>query len=56
MDGHGLREQTLLDGAGGIEVLRETGVVQVALVVDGIFDGDGGLEDEALQEVAFVEA
>ncbi len=53
--GHGLGQQALLDSAGGIEILGETGVIQVALVVDGVLDRDGGLQDEALEEVAFVE-
>src|SRR5580692_1675987 len=32
---HGLGQQALLDSAGGVEILGETGVIQVPLVVDG---------------------
>ena len=53
---HGLGQEALLDGAGGVEILGEAGVVQVALVVDGVFDGNGGLEDKTLEEVAFIKA
>jgi hypothetical protein len=53
---HGLGQQALLDSAGGIEVLSETGVIEVPLVVDGILDRDGGLQDKTFQEIAFVEA
>src|SRR5438445_6089896 len=53
---HSLGEQALLDGAGGIEVLGETGVIHVALVVDGVLYCYGGLQDEAFKEVSFVEA
>jgi hypothetical protein len=45
----------LLDSAGSIEILGETGVVQVALVVDSILDGNRGLEDKTFEEVSFIE-
>jgi hypothetical protein len=54
--GHGLGEEALLDGAGGIKILGEARVIQMPLVVDGVLDGDGGLQDETLQEVAFIKA
>jgi hypothetical protein len=53
--GHGLREEALLDSAGGIEILGQTGVIQMALVVDGVLDGYGSLQDKTLEEVAFIE-
>jgi hypothetical protein len=53
---HGLRQKALLDGAGGVEILGQAGVVEVALMVDGILDGDCGLEDQTFEEVAFVKA
>jgi hypothetical protein len=52
---HGLWEEALLDGAGGIEILGEAGVIQVALVIDGVLERNCGLQDEAFQEVAFIE-
>jgi hypothetical protein len=52
---HGLGEEALLDGAGGIKILGETGVIQVALVIDGVLEGNRGLEDETFEEVAFIE-
>ncbi len=45
----------MLDCAGGVEILGQTGVIQMALVVDGVLDGNRGLQDEAFQEVAFIE-
>jgi len=54
--GHGLWQEALLDGAGGVEVLGKTGVIEMALVVDGVLDRNRGLQDETLEEVAFVEA
>jgi hypothetical protein len=53
--GHGLRQKALLDSAGSIEILGETGVVQVALVVDSVLDGNRGLEDKTFEEVSFIE-
>jgi hypothetical protein len=46
----------LLDGAGGIKILGEAGVLEMTFVVDGVFESDGGLEDEAFEEIALVEA
>jgi hypothetical protein len=53
--GQGLRQEALLDSAGGIEILGEAGVVQMALVVDGVLDGNRGLQDKAFKEVSFIE-
>ena len=39
-----------------VEILGKTRIIHVTLVVDGVFDRDGGLQDETLEEVPFVEA
>ena len=50
-----LRQQRALDIAGGVEILLHAGPLQVALVVAGVFKGDGGLQGQTLDEVGFVD-
>ena len=52
--GHVLRNEAALNGAGGVEILLDAGPGEAAFVVAGVFDGNGGLEGEALEEVFFV--
>jgi hypothetical protein len=54
--GHGLRQEALLNGAGGVEILGQTSVVKMALVVDGVLDCNCGLQDETLEKVALIKA
>ena len=51
-----LRQERTLDVARGVEVLLDAGPLQVALVVAGVFKGDGGLQDQAFDEVGFVKS
>src|SRR5438093_3500378 len=53
--GHRLGQEALLDCAGGIEILGEASVIQVAFVVDGVLDGNRRLQDKAFEEVALIE-
>ena len=55
MSGQILRQQRALDVAGRVEVLLHAGKFHIALVVAGVFEGDGGLQRQALDEVGFVD-
>ncbi len=50
-----LGQKRALDVAGGVQILLDAGELDVALVVAGVFKGDGGLEGEALDEVGLVD-
>jgi hypothetical protein len=53
--GQGLGQEALLDGAGGIEILGQTGVIEMAFMIDGVLNRDCSLQDETLQKIAFIE-
>ena len=53
--GQRLRQQRALDVAGGVEILLHACPLHVALVVAGVFKGDGGLQNQPLDEIGLVE-
>ena len=53
--GEGLGEEAALDGAGGVEIELDALPFEGTFVMLGVADGEGGLEGEAFEEVAFFE-